>query len=230
MNFITTFFLPHFCVGCRRPGVTLCNACLHRVTYYEKQKCIYCGKGSYLGITHAWCKKKTPIDGAYSFFYYRYPLKEMLLRIKYRHNKQMMLELLQSIPVREIFLLWELKKIYKDLTVVSIPQTKKAFLERGFNQAAVIGDFFSQILHIPRLAVLAKVHETKHQSLLQESERWRNLYGAYAVTNNYGATIPNFLLIDDVITTGATVSEAAYTLKKTWEMSTVYTLSLLRAR
>lgn len=229
MSLISTIFLPHFCIGCFRPGVALCVQCSHKIKTYDVQKCIYCGKKAYFGITHAWCKDKTPLDGVYSLFYYRHPLKEMLLQIKYRHNRRLLDEMLQILPVRRMFLLWELKKIYENLMVVSVPQTLKVTRERGFNQAAIIGNFFSSALHLPLLHTLSKIKETKHQSLLSERERSYNLHGVY--TSKYIPTkrVPNFLLMDDVITTGSTITEAAGTLKKTWTKSKVFALSLLRS-
>jgi len=57
------------------------------------------------------------------------------------------------------------------------------------------------------------VRNTEHQTFLTEKERWTNIEGAFKIVNSARFFGKNILIVDDLLTTGATVSEAAATLK-----------------
>jgi ComF family protein len=86
-------------------------------------------------------------------------------------------------------------------------------MKRGFNQAYELGSYIGKTLDIPLLATSLRRHRhTKAQSGLSRKQRRKNLRGAFYW---YGDTHParHVALIDDVMTTGTTVSECARVLK-----------------
>jgi predicted amidophosphoribosyltransferase len=60
---------------------------------------------------------------------------------------------------------------------------------------------------------LIRVRNTEHQTLLSEKERWTNICGAFRIKNSAEFFGKNILIVDDLLTTGATASEAARTTK-----------------
>ena len=60
---------------------------------------------------------------------------------------------------------------------------------------------------------LVRIRNTQHQTLLNEKERWTNIRDAFRIKNPIEFSGKNILIVDDLLTTGATASEAAHTLK-----------------
>ncbi len=111
--------------------------------------------------------------------------------------------------------------------IVPVPLSRERLLKRGFNQSLWIGKGLSEKAGIPvNECLLVKRRETLPQSLLSGKERLRNPKGAFDVLKDKG--IPeSVLLIDDVITTGATLNECARVLKSAGVRS-VYALVVAR--
>jgi ComF family protein len=98
--------------------------------------------------------------------------------------------------------------------VVAVPTTKTRVRERGYNQAALIADAFAAVVKIPRRDWLERSASSSSQTTLQPAKRAANVAGAFRLGPGaeepvYGSRI---LVVDDVLTTGATVSECAQTL------------------
>ncbi|MBE0466997.1 MAG: ComF family protein [Candidatus Desulforudis sp.] len=99
--------------------------------------------------------------------------------------------------------------------LVPVPLTGEAFKRRGFNQAALLADSVGRELGLPVRPVLAKVRNTPAQAGLSRAARLKNLAGSFAVTGGTGIIRDRtVVLVDDVFTTGSTLSEAARVLRK----------------
>jgi ComF family protein len=94
---------------------------------------------------------------------------------------------------------------------VPVPLHRDRLIEREFNQSAAIARHLSKRLDIPlRLDVLRKSRKTLAQTEVTGKERRRNIKNAYAVAGEVKGL--SLLLLDDIITTGATAAECAKTL------------------
>ena len=97
------------------------------------------------------------------------------------------------------------------LTYVPISRLRK--LRRRFDQMELVAGFVAKELGVPVTAVLRKVRHTKPQSTLKSAaQRRANALNAYQVTNPAVIQGKNVLLLDDILTTGATAGEAARVL------------------
>jgi ComF family protein len=100
--------------------------------------------------------------------------------------------------------------------------------ERGFNQAAVLAQEVSRLRHLPVVMALKRTRKTPHQSSLKGKERRRNVRGAFAVIHPDLVRDKRILLVDDVLTTGASANACALALKEAGA-SHVAVLALARA-
>lgn len=97
--------------------------------------------------------------------------------------------------------------------IIPVPMTKKALLRRGFNQSLLIAREVSMIKGIPLdIDSLQKTKETLPQVGLEAGERMKNLKEAFFVMGDIKGK--DVLLIDDVMTTGATLRECSKALLK----------------
>lgn len=103
--------------------------------------------------------------------------------------------------------------------LIPIPLSKKRYRERGYNQTELI---CRELVHLSldevftlKTNVLTKIKETEHQARIENrATRLKNIVGSFAVKNSELIKDRNIILIDDITTTGATLSEAKKVLKK----------------
>lgn len=105
--------------------------------------------------------------------------------------------------------------------ITYVPMFKKREKARGYNQARLLAQELAERVNCECVALLEKITYTKNQASLTRSERETNLVGTFAATC---ASPKSVLLVDDVMTTGATANECAKVLKKAGA-KTVYVLT-----
>lgn len=98
--------------------------------------------------------------------------------------------------------------------LVPVPLHRVRQRSRGFNQSALLAGHLSQAMGIPVSEALYRVRPTRVQSLLEDTERHKNIVGAFAVRDGHPFAGARVLLIDDVVTTGSTVAECAAALTR----------------
>lgn len=110
------------------------------------------------------------------------------------------------------------------------PLSRKRLRERGFDQAELLAREVGRLLSIPAAPTLKKTRNTSPQSELEEeSARRANARGAYALLPGTDLTGRRVVLVDDVVTSGSTLSECAALLRRAGAKE-VYCLTLARAR
>src|SRR5262249_7330317 len=108
-----------------------------------------------------------------------------------------------------------------------VPLQREREWKRTFNQAEIIARHMSNLSGIPCRLILKKSRKTRSQSSLSGNARRANLRGAFEMKSS--ESIPSsVLIIDDVITTGATIEECARTLRRAG-VKRVYAVSVARA-
>ncbi|MCX2727712.1 phosphoribosyltransferase family protein [Thermomicrobium sp. 4228-Ro] len=111
--------------------------------------------------------------------------------------------------------------------VVPVPLHRTRLQERGFNQSALIARAIARTLALPMREELVRVKSTLSQVGLTQADRIRNVSNAFRwIGSPLQGTV---LLVDDVVTTGATISAAAEALESAGAQSVVV-LALARAR
>ena len=229
--FLIDLFFPKFCLGCGYIGVYVCSSCLKKLEPIKQDICFYCKKPSLFGLTHPNCSKTHNIDGLLTIYHYNPLLKKIIKNIKYRLATQVWQEFYKIVKPQVIAKLGFYKKFSQDFVIQPIPLSKIKYNERGFNQASFISIFFQKFLHYPIVNLLIRKKETLVQARIKNKRgRYLNVRGAFVIKPNSRGLIyqtPNIIVIDDVVTSGSTVKEAAQVLKKAGVKS-IYVLALAK--
>ena len=182
------------------------------VIYPPEEKCIICDEDGFIGICPC-CKSYIKVSNVndsdnMSYGFYGGALKKLILEFKYRGNfiagdilSKFLLEIINK------------EKINGDI-ICYVPMTKKSIKRRGFNQCKVIANNISLYTGIDVSNCIKKVKDTREQKTLSKEARNINVKGVFAISNDCDIRGKNVILIDDVMTTGATVNECKNILKK----------------
>lgn len=181
------------------------------IIYPIEEKCMVCDEDGFIGICPS-CKSrinKAKNEGSIlSYGFYGGILKSLILKFKYESNYNVGYLLAN-------FLIEIIKESEIDIDIICyIPMIRKDERKRGFNQCKLIANEIGYNLNIPVSNCIKKVKHTKEQKKLTKEERIKNLIGAFEVKSNEDIKNKRVLLIDDVMTTGATIGECTKILKK----------------
>jgi ComF family protein len=153
---------------------------------------------------------RIPVRHATSFIYFNKDshYKNILHEIKYKHQQHVGFEM------GRLFAL-ELKDtpFARVDFIVPVPLHHKKMRQRGYNQSELIANGISEVLHIPVATdVVVRTSQTLTQTRKTRYERWENVKDKFQVQNPSKLMNKHVLLVDDVITTGATIEACATAL------------------
>lgn len=200
LDTILNILFPINCLSCGKEGSNLCLKCLADSPTAERE--------SEKWITPLYDYRYPPIKKAIGFL--KYKGKKKLADVFAEAMYSRILEELSDLSVMENF---------NNAILIPIPLSGKRRRERGFNQAELICGALVKLDENKNFKleknILIKPRETKHQAHIENrGERLKNIIGSFAVKNSERITGRNIILIDDVTTTGATLSEAKKVLKQ----------------
>ena len=147
---------------------------------------------------------RLPVAAAHSEFYFAKEslIQHLIHQLKYKGNQQigMYLGELTGNSLLD-------SNRFKGLDyLVPLPLYPNKERKRGYNQAAVICEGMSSVMNVPVLLNnIVRRHSTETQTKKHRTERWENVSGSFMVNDPAKLEGKNILLIDDVITTGATL-------------------------
>ena len=111
----------------------------------------------------------------------------------------------------------QIQKSYPDYVfdyITYVPMHRKDKRSRGFNQSQLLAKELSKLMNIGCFQTLIKVRQTDPQHILEGKKRLTNLKGAFKIVDKSLIKGRKILIIDDVVTTGSTLSECSKTLDK----------------
>lgn len=227
--FLLDLLFPKFCVGCGYLGSYLCLSCQKKLVLISNDKCLYCHKNNLFGLTHQACVKKNGVDGVSALYKYNYILQRVLKTLKYRLATEIWKEFsfIASIEAKNK---WTKYKPIVDNTILQlIPLNPLRKNNRGFNQALLVAELLPFNFDKKNIInQLIRVKNTHSQAELKtDKQRKTNIQQAFKVTNPLVLKNQRILLVDDVITSGETIKQAARVLKKAGA-SFVYAICLAR--
>lgn len=230
MSFLLDLLFPKICVGCKYSGVYICFNCIQTITQKELV-CCYCNQSSFAGTTHPLlCGSKNGIDGIWSLGAYEGVLKGAIQKLKYKSVRglaQELAELLVAyIEIKDPLFLSQVKRHPKKWVITEVPLSRHRQNQRGFNQSELLAKALADILDLRYSNLLKRTRNTRPQVGLEASLRKQNVKNAFALTDDCSLSAVNYILVDDVWTTGATLKECAKVLKikakKVWAITVAH--------
>jgi ComF family protein len=199
-NGLNQLFFPHTCAGC---GTDLLGN--------DNLICIQCLAG--LPETNFAQNRDNPVEKIFwgripvnaamtGFYFSKHAIIQTLIhQLKYKSNKEMGIFLGNRIGLQ----LKDSNRFNQIDAIIPLPLFPAKEKRRGYNQAAVIADGISEIINVPvwNNIIIRRVY-TDTQTHKGRVDRWQNVKESFALLNPGSVTHKHLLLVDDVITTGAT--------------------------
>ena len=180
----------------------------------EEQICPVCRRASRYGLKHKYCHATYGLDGLICLWAYDGVARTIIKKAKYKYFFDQLKFLIDLIDLNNSQYSNFQKFLKTKLVVVPVPLHEKRYRERGFNQAEVIGNLVSRNWKLETRNLLVRTRDTGHQAGRSRSERLLALENSMKI-GNWKLEIPRaVLLVDDVWTTGATMSECCKILKQ----------------
>lgn len=226
---VLNLFFPLECLGCGKEKEWFCRDCFRRLEILPRQACIFCGTENPSGHTCGDCAAIHFLDGVFSAA--NYGQKEVSTLI--RHLKYSLARDLEK-PLSDLVVLaiegWR-RENNRDLFPGScfflpIPLHPKRERWRGFNQSELIADRTAEKFGWKKLSGLERTINSKPQAKMKAEDRGKNIQDCFRFSGN-DLDGKKIILIDDVATSGATLEEAAKTLKNSGAKS-VWGLTVAR--
>jgi len=201
MNDLSHLLFPHNCHGCGTDVLSteqlLCAGCLHQLP-----ATMFIGKPG--NPVEKIFYGRIPVASAAAAYYFTKEslLQHLLIQLKYRNNKSIGhylgnlagLQLQQAASVDDIDV------------IIPLPLNPRKEARRGYNQAAVIAHGIAQVINKPVVTnAIERTTFTETQTHQDRIHRWQNMEGVFAVSDTAALQGKHVLLVDDVVTTGATL-------------------------
>lgn len=202
---ILASLLPQDCLLCGGTSPKpLCRACAASLPEQPEPACPVCGEGSPAGCVCGECLRSPPyFDATIAAFRYAFPVDKLIQSLKYRQHLALASILADAMARRQC--------PAGDL-MLPVPLSAQRLRQRGFNQALEIGRPLARMRGLPLLVEqCSRARDTVPQATLPWKERHSNIRHAFECAADLaGKTV---IVVDDVMTTGATLNELARCLK-----------------
>lgn len=204
--------VPSQCAVCHAwPALRICAACVARYAQ-PRPRCLRCALAVPDGVEVCGaCVREPPaLDTCRAAVDYSYPWPGIVGDLKFRHDPgwaTVLAGLMRSAP-------WVEPTLEQADLVVPVPLARLRLRERGFNQAALLAHALAPQQVAPQM--LLRLRDTDAQSGLPRAQRLRNLRGAFVAEPMQRDALRgrSVVLVDDVMTTGATLEAAARVLRE----------------
>ncbi len=204
--------IPSQCAACGSwPAEPVCEACIERFAQ-PMQRCRTCAMPVAPGIVHcgACIRSSPPIDACLAAVTYAYPWSGLILQFKFQGRaswSRAFAGLLRSTP-------WVEPALEQANLVLPMPLSAQRLRSRGFNQALELARQLAP--DKTDAALLLRIRDNPPQSALARAERLRNVRHAFAIEPLRASALSGarVVLVDDVMTSGASIHAVAATLRQ----------------
>jgi ComF family protein len=204
----THLLFPHTCVGC---GSDLLQndqtVCLH--CYAQLPETGFCDHPN--NPIEKIFYGRLPVKEAMTAYYFTKSsvLQRLIHNLKYRNNPELGLQLGRWMGV----LLQKSGRFTQLDALAPLPLFPEKEKKRGYNQAAVLCQGISEIINVPVVNdLVVRKRFTETQTKKARNERWQNVEGSFEVADPLQLAGKHVLLVDDVITTGATIEACGHAI------------------
>lgn len=228
-------FLPQACLLCDEwvlnPDLSpLCSTCLPSLEAHDQRICTYCGvplPGCVLdiqGTCSACTAGAIPFDFARSYGPYAGKLRKLIWKFKFEGHRR----LANPLAAFLVSTLGNSGIQAHPTWIVPVPAHPSRKRKRGFDQTALLGRALSRRLNVPVFSGLRRVKATRPQPGLNMQERLENLRDAFRLYEGAKLADRDVLIVDDVWTTGITVTEVCRLLRQETSVDKIIVVTLAR--
>ena len=213
---------PSHCFGCGKDGTFICSSCEPSLPRLEPPYCHICAQPGATGRFCGQCSA-TPLalEGIRAPYLMVGTIQEAIYALKYRNVRA------AAPALSHLIARWMESTTVPGEALVPVPLYRRRLRSRGYNQSALLARELSRRTGLPVVDnMLVRTRDSPPQvSLASREERARNVEGSFECAGD--AHGRNLILVDDVVTTGSTISACARALKA-GGASSVWGLSLAR--
>lgn len=202
------------CGGELREGQEVCDRCASEIFYNKSPHCPHCG----VNLRDCHCHgKPRPYDRIVAPYYYEGAVREAILRMKFGEEEEVARFLAKALK-QEI----EARYFGEEFDILTVvPMSRTRYVSRGFNQARSIAEFLMKDPPAPLQHTVVDYGLLKKSSkegggmqhLLGAAGRKQNIRDSVSVGRHRELQGKHVLLLDDIVTTGATTGECAAILR-----------------
>ena len=187
-----------------------CKDCLLEMPFLQEPYCQLCGgeRDGILDICTECCSTKElrPWQEARAVFRMEGKQQELIHAFKYRNNPE-------YVRVLSYFAYDRVRDLLPEVDmIVPVPLHWTRLWKRGYNQQALIAQCVADTGHIPLVKALKRIRATEQQVNRNRKNRIRNINKAFSINHSTNVEKRAILLVDDVMTTGATLAAASEVL------------------
>ncbi|MCD7100191.1 ComF family protein [Stenotrophomonas sp. MMGLT7] len=209
---IGRWLLPPRCAVCDEPGADGCDLCrrCREALPWNGVACSACAiplpgrDAAGAPLCGSCLQRRPPLERVSAAFAYAAPVAGLLLRFKFHQD-------LAAGRVLATLMAAHCAALPRPQALVPVPLHRARLRQRGYDQALELARPIAAALSLPRCDALRRIRPTAAQSRLDAPGRRRNLRGAFGVA---GPVPAHVALVDDVMTTGATLQAAALALRR----------------
>jgi ComF family protein len=206
------YVLPRACCLCEELGGAICSHCSETIKKPYSLRCHGCGlRNACDCYTELWA-----IDRTIALTTYTPPFDRLIADMKFQ-SKQSIAKILGELMGQQLSAIIDHEHIdLGQFCLIPVPLSPARFRQRGFNQALSMARSVRKQAGVPIQTIVQRTAAKQSQSLLNRSERLANLKDTYILNldKNQQKAIHCAILVDDVMTTGATLNTCAALLKQ----------------
>lgn len=210
---ILDLIFPQHCIICKkylsRKEENICQPCWDNLVFLPSPFCAECRSFVEKDRKCKRCEDESGLSLVYSLGNFDESYQRLIYAFKYGQLLNLGKRLGSTLGEK----IKEDKRFLECDFLIAVPLHSSRKRKRGFNQSEILADEISQKIGLPVLKdILKRKKKTKDQTNLDTKEREENVRGAFEVRDRDKISGKNIILVDDVITTGATLKECARTL------------------
>lgn len=199
LEFFVSLLAPHLCLFCGKEGSSLCNKCSVAAIKSPPGVCYRCSKASLLNPCSA-CASLSPLKSLSIAAEYSGIVKDLIASLKFNRVKSAAEVIAGQIHNKH-------PPINKSTVVVPVPTANSRVRKRGYDQASLIAKHFAKKRKLKYSELFRRVGSTRQVGAGRE-DRFKQLKNSFRLKKHHKTTGKHFLLVDDVLTTGATLESA----------------------